>query len=101
MLALVAARPGGRNQKGMGYGNRSRVAEKSWTSSTSPSRSCSLQSALPIVPLLWAMKRQVESEAGVSVVGCAGGPLFPWCQAVMPPVTDVEGPFTDVSALAA
>ena len=53
-----------------------------------------------VVPLLWAMKRQVESEAGVSVVGCAHGSLFPR-QAVMPPVTDVEGPFTDVSALAA
>ena len=53
-----------------------------------------------VIPLLWAMKRQVESEARVCVLGGADGPA-PSRQAVMPHAIDVEDPFSDVSALAA
>ena len=55
---------------------------------------------LAVIPLLWAMKRQVESEARVSVVG--GAHVSPSSRrAMMPHVTDVEDPFTDIGALAA
>ena len=99
MLALVAAQPGGRNQKGMGTA----------TDHGSPRHMVIFYLTIPlmlvaigfaVVPLLWAMKRQVEAEARVSVVGGTRGSSVS-LGAVMPRVTDGEDPFTDVSALAA
>jgi len=53
-----------------------------------------------VIPLLWAMKRQVESEARVSVVG--GVHRSPSSrEAVTPQFSDAEDSFTDVSDMAA
>ncbi len=53
-----------------------------------------------VVPLLWGMKRQVEAEAQVSVVGGSRGSSVSR-RAVTPHGTDVEDSFPDVRALAA
>ena len=99
MLALVAAHPGGRNQKGMGTA----------TDHGSPRNMVIFYVTIPlmlvaigfaVVPLLWAMKRQVEAEGRVSVVSGARGSSLSR-RAVVPHVTDGEDPFTDVSPLAA
>ena len=53
-----------------------------------------------VIPLLWAMKRQVESEARVSVVGGVHG--SPSSREVMAPrLGEVEDSSTDVSDMAA
>jgi hypothetical protein len=53
-----------------------------------------------VIPLLWAMKCRVESEARVSVVGGAHGSPSS-CEVMTPQLGDLEDSFTDASDVAA
>jgi len=55
---------------------------------------------LAVTPLLWAMKRQVESEARISVPGGVQGSLLQR-DAVMRQVANVADPRTDITGIAA
>ena len=55
---------------------------------------------LAVTPLLWAMKRQVESEARTSVPSGVQGSLLQR-DAVMRQVANVADPRTDITGIAA